>query len=66
MDDELLRDVLNVIPDDDRGKLISLCLECIQNNERMNFREGVIFFCVGLTKCESGKFSNNNQIYDDG
>ena len=33
MDNQLLRDVLNIIPEDDRGKLISvLCLECIQSN----------------------------------
>jgi hypothetical protein len=54
MDDRLLRDVLDDIPIDDRGKLISLCLECIQNNESMNFIDGVAFIASGLTEYKGG------------
>ena len=53
-------------PVDDRCKLIYLCLECIQNNESMNFIDGVAFIASGLTEYKGGKFSNNTQIYDDG
>jgi hypothetical protein len=45
MDNQLLRDVLNIIPEDDRGKLISLCLECIQKN---NTNESIAFIASAL------------------
>ena len=47
MDNQLLRDVLNIIPEDDRGKLISLCLECIQNNDNNN-NESIAFIASAL------------------
>jgi hypothetical protein len=46
MENQLLRDVLNIIPEDDRGKLISLlCLECILNN---NSNESIAFIASAL------------------
>jgi hypothetical protein len=54
MDNELLRDALNVIPEDDRGKLTSVCLECIQNNESMNFIEGVTLIASALPNVKVG------------
>jgi len=48
MDNQLLRDVLNIIPEDDQGKLISLCLECIQNNNNNNNNESIAFIASAL------------------